>query len=404
MSLVQVRPAALSYSSFDTMHLTREEERILDGEEGDGPAKAMELLVALGEIYGAEKLIPIESAQIAGVSYKTMGDAGLEFIEDFSRKAKVKVKSMLNPAGMDLQNPMNESDEFREKQKRLIDAYHRMGIQVSCTCTPYFAGNRPKKGDHLAWSESSAVSFANSVLGARTNREGGPSALMAALIGKTPDYGLHRKENRAPTVIIQAEKGTSPALLGYIVGKQVGYGIPYFQGISPDEDEMKSLGAAMAATGSVALYHVQDITPEADDFDVKDLEIIHVSREDIQELRDELVSGNKPEVIVIGCPHLSEEEIRNIAKKLEGKEKREDAPDLRLYTSRYVKEQNPEAVKTIERFGNVVADTCMVVSPLENEYSVSATDSGKAATYLPKLTGQEVLYADRDTLLEMITC
>ncbi|MFO7992088.1 MAG: aconitase X catalytic domain-containing protein [Thermoplasmata archaeon] len=386
------------------MHLTREEERTLDGEEGDGPAKAMELLVALGEIYDADELIPIESAQIAGVSYKTMGDAGLEFIEDFSRKVDVKVRTMLNPAGMDLQNPMNESDEFREKQKRLIHAYGRMGIEVSCTCTPYFAGNRPKRGAHLAWSESSAVSFANSVLGARTNREGGPSALMAAVIGKTPDYGLHRKENRAPTVVIEAEKGTSSALLGHIVGKKVGEGIPYFQGFSPDEDELKSLGAAMAATGSVALYHVQDITPEADDFDIKDLKTIHVTKEDIQKLRDELITEKKPEVVVIGCPHLSGAEIKNIAKKLKGKEKRKDSPDLRLYTSRFVKERNPEAVKIIERFGSVIADTCMVVSPLEDEYSVSATDSGKAATYLPKLTGQEVLYADRETLLEMMIC
>ncbi len=204
------------------MYLTKEDERILDGEEGEGPAKAMKLLVAIGEINDADKLIPVRSAQIAGVSYKTMGDAGLEFIDDFSTKAKASIRSMLNPAGMDLASPGREGNEFREKQHRLVKAYARMGIETTCTCTPYLAGNRPQKGDHLAWSESSAVSFANAVLGARTNREGGPSALMAAVIGKTPNYGLHIKENRHPDVVYKVDEGIPPALLGYLIGGEVG--------------------------------------------------------------------------------------------------------------------------------------------------------------------------------------
>ncbi len=383
------------------MYLTKEEERILDGEEGEGPAKAMKLLVAIGEINDADELIPIVSAQIAGVSYKTMGDAGLEFVEDFSTKAKVTVKSMLNPAGMDLHSPGREGKEFRDKQLRLVKAYSEMGIETSCTCTPYLAGNRPKSGDHLAWSESSAVSFANSVLGARTNREGGPSALMSAVIGKTPNCGLHIKKNRKPDMIYEVEEGIPPALLGYLVGGDVGGGIPYFRGINYKEDEMKSLGAAMAATGAVAMYHIEDITPEAADHTTEDLEVIEVTHDDIEDVKSKLLSDNKPEAIVIGCPHLSSKELEHIAVYLDNKRPKK-GPELRIYTSRWVKEHAKEEVDIIERYGKVIADTCMVVSPLEDIYEVVATDSGKAAEYLPKLAKQKVIYADIDSLLEMI--
>ncbi|MEF8835932.1 MAG: aconitase X, partial [Candidatus Thermoplasmatota archaeon] len=236
MSPVQVRPAALL--GFDLMHLTKKEEKILEGERGEGPAKAMELLVAIGKIYGADRLIPIESAQIAGVSYKTMGDAGLQFVQDFAETAEVNVKAMLNPAGMDLEEKNYESDDFREKQSKLVNAYRQLGIEVTCTCTPYLIGNRPSLGDHLAWSESSAVSFANSVIGARTNREGGPSALMAAVIGKTPNYGLHLKENRKPDIVYEVGPEVPYSLLGYLVGRETRENVPYFKGLKPSEDEL----------------------------------------------------------------------------------------------------------------------------------------------------------------------
>ncbi|MBS3817269.1 MAG: aconitase X catalytic domain-containing protein [Candidatus Thermoplasmatota archaeon] len=386
------------------MYLTKEEESILEGEKGEGPAKAMELLVALGKIYQADKLIPIQSAQIAGVSYKTMGDAGLEFVKDFGDKegAKVSVRSMLNPAGMDLESEGYEPEDFRIKQKELIDAYEKMGVKLSCTCTPYLAGNRPDGGEHLAWSESSAVSFANSVLGARTNREGGPSALMAAIIGKTPNYGLHLKENRRPDVVYEVKDEVSPSLLGYLVGGEVGEKVPYFRGLSISEDGLKSLGAAMAATGSVAMYHVEDVTLEAGDFSVEGLEKIEIDTEDIEGVKNELKETSDPDVIVIGCPHLSDRELKKVADLLEGKQKKEETPDLYIYTSRKVKDRSQEAVKIIEKFGKVITDTCMVVSPLEEKYRVAATNSGKAAAYLPKLADQKVIHADLKTLMEMV--
>ena len=251
------------------MYLTREEEAVLEGAHGPTLQKAMEILTALGDIYGADSLIPITSTQIAGVSYKTIGDAGLEWISDL--EGEVAVPSVLNPGGMDLERwqEMGTDETFAAKQILIIEAYQSLGIRCECTCTPYHIDKTLASfGDRLAWSESSAVSYANSVIGARTNREGGPSALAAALTGKTANYGYHLDENRVPAVTIQVDcllDGADYGALGYLVGARIGSDVPMFKlRAHPSEIELKALGAAMAASGAVALYHINSITPEAD--------------------------------------------------------------------------------------------------------------------------------------------
>ena len=167
----------------DRLHLTKEEEKMLAGERGEVAGRSFRLLVRLGEIYGADRMIPVGSVQVAGVSYKSLGDPGLDFLEDYARKgAKVRTLTFLNPAGMDMENweAIGFPKAFAEKQIRVMEAFRKMGIVMSATCTPYLAGNLPRFREHIAWSESSAVSFSNSVIGARTNREGGPSALAEA--------------------------------------------------------------------------------------------------------------------------------------------------------------------------------------------------------------------------------
>ncbi|OYT58766.1 hypothetical protein B6U81_07285, partial [Thermoplasmatales archaeon ex4484_30] len=231
----------------------------------------MRLLVRLGDVYNADKMIPVSSVQVAGVSYKSIGDPGLEFLEDFASKgAKVKVLTYLNPAGMDLENwkEMGIDENFAKKQMRIINAFKEMGIVATATCTPYLAGNLPRFNEHIAWSESSAVSFANSVIGARTNREGGPSALAAAICGLTPNYGLHLDENRKPHFLVKVKAdlkfNADFGAMGYFIGSIVKNKIPYFEGIkNANTDHLKALGAAMAASGAVALYHVDGMTPEA---------------------------------------------------------------------------------------------------------------------------------------------
>ncbi|MHA2233313.1 MAG: aconitase X, partial [Candidatus Hodarchaeales archaeon] len=193
------------------MKLTPEEQGMLDGKHGKSTQKGMEILAALGEIYGADKMIPVVSVQIAGVSYANLGEAGLNFLAEMAEDGQTRVLTTLNPAGMDLENweALGIEPEFAEKQERVVDAFRKMGVTPTCTCTPYLIGNLPHYGEHISWAESSAVCYSNSVLGARTNREGGPSAIAAALTGRTPEYGFHLDENRKPEITVEVEKTPS---------------------------------------------------------------------------------------------------------------------------------------------------------------------------------------------------
>lgn len=394
------------------MHLTNLEERMLSGENGEVLERMFRLLVRLGEIYGADRMIPINSSQVAGVSYKSIGDPGVEFLEDYaSKNAKVKVVTFLNPAGMDIEDwqKLNIPPSFAEKQLRIMNAFKKMGIVISATCTPYLAGNLPRFREHIAWSESSAISFSNSVIGARTNREGGPSALAAALCGVTPNYGLHLDENRKPQMLVEVnaklEDSADFGALGYVVGKQVKNRIPYFRGIKDvDTDQLKALGAAMAASGAVALYHVEDMTPEAHLMETEGLEKLSVSDKDVNETFSKLTTGKEPDIVILGCPHSSLKEIMMVSRKLEGKKLKKP---LWICTSRMVKEAANRMgfTQTIEAAGGkVVADTCMVVSPIEDMgYKTTAVNSGKAANYLPGFCKQNVIFGRLDTILEKVT-
>jgi predicted aconitase len=369
----------------------------------------MRLLVRLGEVYGASEMVPVRSAQISGVSYRSIGDPGLEFLEDVAGQgARVSVPTTLNPAGMDLVDwkELGFPAEFAARQKRIIDAFTAMGASPTVTCTPYLAGNLPREGDHVAWAESSAVSFANSVLGARTNREGGPSALAAAVCGCTPLHGLHLTGGRRPTIHVQVQAEiTSRADIGALgnhCGRIVESGIPFFTGLpSLRVDDLKSLGAAMAASGAVALYHVDGLTPEAQLHDPSGLETFAVTRADLDSAHERLGTDAQPDIVVLGCPHASLEEIAQVASRLQGR--RLKTP-LWVCTSRAVKDtaESMGIASIIEDAGGrIVADTCMVVSPMEEMgYASTAVDSAKAAHYLPGFCNQEVAYSDMASLVE----
>ena len=390
------------------MYLTKEQERMLEGEEGEVVEKLMRLLVRLGDIYNADRMIPVGSVQVSGVSYKSIGDPGLEFLEDFASKGvKVKVLTYLNPAGMDLENwrEIGIPADFAERQNRIISAFKKMGIVITATCTPYLAGNLPRFREHIAWSESSAVSFSNSVIGARTNREGGPSALAAAICGFTPNYGLHLDENRKPDFVIDVKADLSFnadfGAMGYFVGSAVKNKIPYFRGIKEaNTDNLKALGAAMAASGAVALYHVEGMTPEAGLMDTEGLEVIEFGNEELKETYEKLNTGEEPDVVILGCPHASLREIAEVARRVEGKTLKKP---LWICTSRAMKEtaERMGLLDVIEKAGGkIVADTCMVVSPIENLFKTTAVNSGKAAHYLPGFCKQKVVFANINDLLE----
>ena len=393
------------------MFLTKEEQEMCDGEYGETIRKSMDILVALGDIYGASGLVDITSAQVSGVSYKTIGDAGLEYLQDLARdgSGKATINASLNPPGTDLDNweELGFPRDFAIKQNEIVDAYADLGISKTCTCTPYLVGNVPRFRDHVSWSESSAVAYVNSVIGARTNREGGPAALAAAIVGKTPLYGFHLDENRKANLVVNVStelKGADFGALGYIIGKVVGGGVPYFklQNV-PNNNNLKTLGAALASSGSVALYHMENITPEyelAGEEDVED--IMFISDKEIAETRESLSTTDREiDLVCLGCPHASLEEIKEVASVVQGKTIKNK---LWICTSVSVKATADRMGYTqiIESAGgNVVCDTCMVVAPIEDMgFEVIGVNSAKAANYVPSMCGLDVVYDDVENLVK----
>ncbi|MGY5871704.1 MAG: aconitase X catalytic domain-containing protein [Candidatus Thorarchaeota archaeon] len=368
--------------------LTTEEKEMLEGKHGKATQKAMEIITTLGEIYGAERLIPVSSVQIAGVSYHNLGEAGLEYLTEMAEDGRARVLTTLNPAGMDMLEWKKHgiSEDFAKNQKRVVEAFEKMGVITTCTCTPYLIGNLPHFGEHIAWAESSAVCFANSVIGALTNREGGPSALATALTGKTAEYGFHLEENRIAQVKydIQAElKDTDDfGLLGQVIGTRTGKTIPYITGIaSATTEELKSFCASIATYGGVAIFHMEGITPNRTTIPEK-TEI--VTDEDLQAARIELDDEDADiDFISVGCPHASIKEIAEIAEMLDGK-KVADGKTVWITTAKPTKDL---AIKMgfydkIENAGAfLVADACCAVAPLKGKFTGLMTDSAKACYY-----------------------
>jgi predicted aconitase len=392
------------------MKLTQEEQAWLEGADGPATRRAMEIVVALGSIYGATRLIPVESVQISGVSFRNIGDAGLTFLRRWADEgARVRVPTTLNPTAMDMCAWQAQGFDagFAGKQRQVVEAFAGMGVGDGVpvpTCTPYLIGNRPAMGAHIAWAESSAVSFANSVLGARTNREGGPGAIAAALVGRTGAYGLHLDANRRPTLRVkvhtQPQTASDFSALGALVGQyrstspEVRKDVPYFEDLALDpddpfrEEKLKALGAAMAATGAVALYHVAGVTPEA--AQVASMLTPQMPALIIDDLEPgyALLSDDVDaiDLVWIGCPHASLPEIARVADLVRGKALR---LPLWITCARPIRALAAAQglVATIEAAGGqVFADACMAIAPVRDlGFSAVATASAKGAYYLRNL-------------------
>jgi predicted aconitase len=335
--------------------LSKDEERVLNGAEGEMLARAMKLIVTLGDLGGAEKLVSIGRAQVAGVSYKTSGDATLELLESLVESApcvKAKVLATQNPAGMDLVRwkEMGISPSFAEKQLRICRAYEALGVKSCCTWVPAmgFLLDENRKGD------------------------------------------LKVKVNFKP------RHESDYAALGYYVGKRVKTEeVPVYDGVKVSSpSQLKLMGAASAASGSVALYHVLGVTPEARRWqkiykEDKPAETLEVGKREIQSVYDELSSQDDMDLVAIGCPHCSIEEIGEIASLLQGRRIR-GGTRFWIFTS-------PQVYDAAERKGynkvirltgaDVFTHTCMVVMPIE-EMGIKgvAVNSAKAAFYIPRTT------------------
>ncbi|AFH43058.1 aconitase X catalytic domain-containing protein [Fervidicoccus fontis] len=379
------------------MFLTKEEESILNGAHGEIKALALKTIIKIGESLNAERLVDVSHVHASGLSYLTIGDAGLVFIESVvSKNAKVKVFSTLNPVGMDLDDwkKMGISEDFAEKQKRIVELVLKLGFDPTFTCTPYLI-RKPFPGEHLAWGESSAVGMANTYYGAYTNREGGPITILSAIVGKIYEAGLHLKENRVPTVeiIIDGEIDlTDPSIsgaLGIIVGEKIKSGIPLFKRNRLTSFEaIKSYTAAVGANGDIAMSVIDGITPEYKDLIKKagELEKVHIDANELKEIVKDSIDYI-PDVVLMGCPHADLEEILNFSIQIKDC-KKINVPVI-ISTSRYVSNKLNEMglLQQLEEKGVIfIKDTCPVVSPFVSlKFKNIVTVSGKSLFYLPRM-------------------
>lgn len=363
----------------------------------------MRVIVGLGDVSGARELVPIGSAHIDSCLYH--GPAGLDFAEQLvAAGARVSVPTTLNVASLDLMHPglVRGDAETMANGRRLMEAYLAMGGRPTWTCAPYQADSRPAFGEHVAWAESNAIVFANSVLGARTDRYGDFLDICAAVTGLAPLAGLHLSENRQARVVfdvaalppVMLADEILPAVLGYLVGARCGSSVPAVLGLPPlGEDALKAFGAAAASSGGVGLFHVVGVTPEAPTLDavVADPAAVPrlvLTRADLARARAELVttSDDHIDAVSVGTPHCSLAELDRLAGLLDG---RRIHPDVTFYasTGRTVLRQAGETgvAETCERAGvQFVTDTCTYITPiLRDGVRNVMTNSAKWAHYAP---------------------
>ncbi|MEX0345591.1 MAG: aconitase X [Rhizobiaceae bacterium] len=407
-----------------TVELTAQEREIAAGEADEGSAMAMRIVTEAARLLGAARLIPIQSAHIDGAVYH--GDSGTYFAEKLvADGAKVSVPSTLNVGALDLMGCSKQqlSGHEREMAGRMMRAYRQLGCQPSWTCAPYQAGHRPAKGSDVAWGESNAVAFCNSVLGARTNRYGDLLDIACAITGRAPYCGLHRPENRAATFVFDVsglpsqffENETAWPILGNLYGRQAENSIGVIDGIpgKPSEDDLKAFGAAAASSGAVGLFHISGVTPEAPSTEAacagNRAEVIRVTSQMVLEAQQRLSTAEKPDridAVAVGSPHLSLREIERLEAMIAG---RRLVVPFYACTGRHVLQglENAGSRRRLEESGvTLVVDTCIVVTPMLPELSggVLMTNSGKFAHYAPGNTGYDVLYGGmRDCVESAVT-
>ena len=398
------------------MKLTSEEKRMLDGQYGKAMAMSMSILVKLGEIYDAEEMMPVSQVHIDSCSFQLLGDAGVEFAAKLrDNGAKVRVATSLNPCARDITRwqEFRIPEEFARKSEFLEKIYLSMGANPTWTCAPYQNGMIPRFGQQIAWAESNAIAFANSVIGARTARYGDFADICAAITGRVPKFSLHLEENRAGEVLLRlpvdinfSDDAVYP-VIGYLTGFTVGERIPVIEGIPPDvlPENLKALSAAAASSGAVDLFHIVGITPEAPTREVafkgrEPAEIIDIGKEEIGLYREKLstIQEGKVDLVTIGCPHSSFAEIKELNELLAG---RKIAPGVEFWvmTNRVVYNWIKEAgiLDSLNYCGiKLITDTCIVNWTKEIwdkwSFKLIVTNSGKFAHYGPGLTELQIIF------------
>ena len=405
--------------------LNERDQRMLDGQNGEGACLAMSIIVRMANILDADELIDIEQAHIDACGLKSV--SGLEFVELLEKSGgRVVVPTTLNMIPMDLENweAQGISQEYAEFVQRMVNSYFAMGCIPTCTCAPYQGYLTPRFGQQIVWGESNAIAYANSVLGARTERYADFIDICGAITGRVPKYGLHIKENRKGQVLFSLvgftqsdflEKNFFTAL-GYLIGQLTKDRIPVIDGVegSVSNDCLKGLGAASASSGAVGLFHIVGITPEAPTLEEafqgqQPEEVIDINPSMIKEAYEEMgayqENGTKVDAIILGCPHFSYLEFVELAKVIEGS-KATCHPDVFFLvmtnhnTLTLIKRTG--LFKTVKEFGvRLMMDSCVFHTPaLPGSVRMIMTNSGKSAYYSPGELGVKVTFGNIQKCVE----
>jgi predicted aconitase len=397
------------------LRLDERDRRMLSGAEGEAARLAMRIVSAMAEVSGAERLIDVTSAHIDGCLYH--GRASLDFAERLVEGgAGVRIPTTLNVGSLDLIHPelYRGDQETGRRARRLMDLYVAMGCRPTWTCAPYqLPEQRPDLGEHVAWAESNAIAFVNSVLGARTDRYGDFIDICAAITGRVPDAGLHRDHARRGQIVFRLEglpvrllgEDVLYPVLGHLIGAEAGTAIPVIDGLPPDvtEDQLKSLGAAAASSGSVALFHVVGVTPEAPTLAAAlggdpPRRVVEVTPAVVARARDALTttgSDGRLGAVSVGTPHFSVTEFQRLVELIAD---RMLHPEVEFYASTgrgvLAEVERRGWLPTLQEFGvRVVVDTCTYVTPiLGRQDGAVMTNSGKWAFYAPGNLGVDVVF------------
>jgi hypothetical protein len=389
-----------------SLQLTPDDQAMLGGRRGPATEMAMRILVKMAGVYGATELLTIEGAHIDSTVY--IGKAGMEYaVKLAALGAKVAVPTTLNVSGVDMHGWQDWAvpPEWARNAHRQMVAYHSMGCIPTWTCAPYQTEHKPTFGQQIAWGESNAIVFANSVIGARTQRYPDLLDVCCAITGRAPAVGLHLAHNRAGQMLVRLVD-VPPALqrsdelypvLGHMLGRLAGDSIPVIDGldVSPTEDQLKQLGAGAASSGAVALFHLVGVTPEAPSLEAafqgrRPAQEIVLAMNDLRAARRELTTahGDALDLVVLGSPHFSLAEFKQLVPLLEGQRKHERVRFL-VTTSRAVQMVAERAGlrRPFQEFGGeMTVDTCVLTSPmLPPEIKTLMTNSAKYAYYSPGL-------------------
>ena len=418
-----------------SVKLSTRDKQLLDGQHSKAAQMAMRILVRMAEVQGAPEMMDVSQAHIDGCGL--LSETGLEFAETLAAKgAKVCIPTTLNMGPLDLQNwrQFGVDEDFAAKAIRQAKAYTDMGCIPTWTCAPYQSYLTPRFGQQIAWGESNAICYANSVLGARTNRYGDFIDICAAITARVPKCGLHLKQNRKGQILLRLvdidpdimHSNAFYAVLGHLIGSLAEDKVPVIEGLPIDvsSDQFKALCAAAASSGAVALFHAIGVTPEANTLEEafkgeKPERIIDIHLSDLQKSRADLSTARERDeldLVVLGCPHFSFDEFRELAGLIQDQTEKGKTlhPNVKVVViscqTSYALLQRSEFLDVLSDFGvEVTLDTCIFHTPMVSpDTKVIMTNSGKCAYYAPGQLSVQVAFGSMvecvDSAVEGCVC